>query len=104
MPDRPARPARPALEPACAPAIVSVPVRTPLVSVRAALLLAVLAGCSSSPKPEPAPAPAQPGEPRTTVVEGERQNPDPNPQTGFTRIVSGAGDSVGAIPGSSTAQ
>jgi hypothetical protein len=38
------------------------------------------------------------------VVQGERQSPDPNPQTGFTRIVSGAGDSVGAIPGSAQAQ
>jgi len=51
---------------------------------------ALLAGCSSGPSP-------QPQEPPSGTV------PPANPTTGFTRIVSGAGDSVGAQPGSPNA-
>jgi len=64
-------------------------VRTPHVVLGAGLLIAFVAGCASTPHPQQASAP---------------QTARPDPQTGFTRIVSGAGDSVGAIPGSATAQ
>src|SRR5438034_1995919 len=51
---------------------------------------ALLAGCSSGPSP-------QPQEPPSSTA------PPANPSTGFTRVVSGAGDSVGAQPGSPSA-
>src|SRR6059036_3576748 len=51
---------------------------------------ALLAGCSSGPSP-------QPQEPPSSTA------PPANASTGFTRIVSGAGDSVGAQLGSPSA-
>jgi len=66
-----------------------VPVRARLWGVAAFALAAVL-GCSVGPEPTPT-AP-----PPSTV-------PRPDPETGFTLIVSGSGDSVGALPGSPAA-
>ena len=68
----------------------------------AVLATAVLAGCSSGPSPKPSEAPPQAVAPPPGAVPAEI--PKPNPQTGFTQIVAGAADSVGAIPGSATAQ
>ncbi|HYM80722.1 MAG TPA: hypothetical protein VEY91_04825 [Candidatus Limnocylindria bacterium] len=51
--------------------------------VLAATLVLVFAGCSSAPAPQ--------------------TSPPPPPQAGTTRIVSGAGDSVGSIPGDPSA-
>jgi hypothetical protein len=76
-------------------------VRDPLRQLAAALFVAALGGCSAGPGPESAaPPPQQP--PATTP--GRPLIPPPNAETGFSRIVSGSGDSVGAIPGSATAQ
>ena len=60
-----------------------------------------LAGCSSSPSPESASPPpaAEPPPPRV-----ESKLPEADRETGFTRIVSGAVDSVTSIPGSTSAQ
>jgi hypothetical protein len=54
-------------------------------AILAAGIALVLAGCSSAPPPGSAQPPAA--------------TPPPTPQRGFTRIVAGAGDSVGSIPG-----
>lgn len=59
-----------------------------------------LAGCSSSPSPESASPPAATQAPPRV----ESKLPEADPETGFTRIVSGAVDSVTSIPGSSSAQ
>lgn len=50
-------------------------------------LALVSSGCSSGPAPE-------------TAAPPRGQVPRPDPETGFTRIVSGAGDTVSVIPGS----
>lgn len=62
------------------------------VSACGALALAWLLqiGCAAGPSPDAGPS-------------APRGLPAPDPETGFTRIVSGAGDSVGAIPGSADA-
>lgn len=62
-----------------------------------ALIAVSLVGCSSSPEPETTAPPPQPQETPGSISTPDRE-------TGFTRIVAGAGDSVGAIPGSATAQ
>lgn len=59
-------------------------------AIRCAALLAVVAGCSASPPPGSVPPP-----PSTL--------PPPNEDTGFTRIVAGASDTVGSVPGSENA-
>jgi hypothetical protein len=55
-----------------------------------AALLAAAAGCAASPPPGAAPA-------------APSALPTPNQETGFTHIVSGASDTVGAVPGSDNA-
>jgi hypothetical protein len=62
----------------------------------AVLLLALtLAGCSASPPPAVAPAPPAGAIPPPAS--------GPRPETGFTHIISGGADSVGAAPGSPNA-
>jgi hypothetical protein len=61
--------------------------------VVAAAAALVLAGCSAGPPPGTEAAPPQ-----------DTSLPSPNLETGFMRIVSGAGDSVGSIPGSTGAR
>ena len=56
-----------------------------------------LVGCSSSPEPGTAHAP-----PSTNAHASKL--PETNLETGFTRIIAGAGDSVTSIPGSASAQ
>lgn len=55
----------------------------------AACVIAAGLGCAAGPDPTPGPAP-------TNSI------PKPDPATGFTLIVSGSGDSVGALPGSAS--
>src|SRR5439155_2651229 len=90
---------RPALEPDFGVGYAA-SVRTSMKrAVLAAWLAAALAGCSSGPEPKSPAAPPQ----------SDQQAPPPSPppaisapdpRTGFTQIVVGSEDSVGAIPGS----
>ena len=59
------------------------PIRSLVRTTAAVLLLAAIAGCSSGPPPETIAAP-----------------PVPGADSGFPRVVEGADDSVGSIPGS----
>lgn len=68
------------------------PARVLRLAVLVLALAAWSAGCASSPSPESPPPPPQ-----------GSSIPAPDPETGFTRIVAGADDSVGAMTGSARA-
>lgn len=63
--------------------------RARIIGAAACALVAAI-GCSAGPEPQPVAAPP-------SVA------PKPDPETGFTLLVSGSGDSVGALPGSPAA-
>jgi hypothetical protein len=67
------------------------------------VLLLIACGCASNPAPHTAAAP-QPDKVAPPKGAVESEIPGPDLHTGFTRIVSGSGDSVGAIPGSVLSQ
>jgi hypothetical protein len=66
-----------------------------VIQAAAACVLAAVSGCASGPDPA-APGADTPPAAATSAI------PDPDPRTGFTLIVSGSGDSVGALPGSAS--
>ena len=75
-------------------------------SILALGFVSVLAGCGSAPAPESSATPPQspvPSEPAASQPATPAPGTSlPDAALGFARIVSGAGDSVGAIPGSAT--
>ena len=72
-------------------------------AIVAASLAVAVAGCSANPAPKSGAAPPQAAQ-SSAANSPPSSIPAPNPETGFTQIVIGSQDSVGAIPGSAGAR